>query len=342
MTLAGSPLAHDTVIDTISADGATVSLSPPPLVHEPLTLMVDLAHAQGTTRQGSPAVTLTSGLTDGAWQRALLVTGTNIPPGTTIADIQNDGRVLVLSQPARGTGPVDVTVHSPPEAGTMNAGSRDLHFATDVRTEGWKPGAPVRAMTAIAHRSKIEGVSSDGRTVQLSDTALADGTEDLTINLDYALTLTLPHSLAFKSPRFAAGVFSTAGGQSFDTLSVRSGGVETALGTVQWTGYVLDSGEFSLRGSVNSGITGQLVGQIWLQGNSKDYRGGIGVINTPNQDLITHFPIRLVSALNDDTATASYWDSLQSCDMVTAANSKQSAVDAIVLQNQFQTFFRRP
>jgi hypothetical protein len=76
------------------------------------------------------------------------------------------------------------------------------------------------------------------------------------------------------------------------------------------------------------------VGQIWLSGNSSSY-GGLDSVVTVN-----HFPIKLVASLNDDVPTLSYWDSIPLCDTLTAAQ-KQSAIDAVGLQNQFQTFFRR-
>jgi hypothetical protein len=55
---------------------------------------------------------------------------------------------------------------------------------------------------------------------------------------------------------------------------------------------------------------------------------------------VFHFPSDIISKLNDDAATASYWDSIPSCDTLTAAQ-KQNAIDAVTQQTQFQTFFRR-
>jgi hypothetical protein len=116
-------------------------------------------------------------------------------------------------------------------------------------------------------------------------------------------------------------------------LTVTANGKPMALGTIQWEGYVLATGRFSLRGMVNSGLTGQTVGQIWLEGDSADFE------HDPQSaaHLIVHFPTNLIANLNDDFVTASYWQSIPSCDVQTAAQ-KQSAVDAISLQNQFQTF----
>lgn len=100
-------------------------------------------------------------------------------------------------------------------------------------------------------------------------------------------------------------------------------------------GYVLDSGHFSLRLNVSSGITGQVVGQIWVEGDGSDF-----VPRAEQQTLtIKHFPRRLAASLNDNAQTTSYWLSIPSCDVATALQ-KQSAIDAIATQNQFQTFLR--
>jgi hypothetical protein len=148
------------------------------------------------------------------------------------------------------------------------------------------------------------------------------------------MVITLPHSLARHAPTFRSGVFSTSDQKSGDTLTVSDDTHAAAIGTIQGMGYVLDSGEFTLRLNVSSGTTGQVVGQVWLQGDGTDY--------SPTSDarvVLTHMPRRLVASLNDDTPTASYWQSVPSCDVVTA-QQKQNAIDAIATQNQFQTFFR--
>jgi hypothetical protein len=111
--------------------------------------------------------------------------------------------------------------------------------------------------------------------------------------------------------------------------------IDVAVGTIQGMGYVLTSGGYSLRLNVSSGVTGQVVGQVWLKGDGNGYRPHVRGLTT----AITHLPRRLAAGLNDDTVTASYWQSVPSCDVMTAPQ-KQSAIDAIATQNQFQTFLR--
>jgi len=152
---------------------------------------------------------------------------------------------------------------------------------------------------------------------------------------DYEFTITLPYPLFKDGPK--AGVFSTAGSANYDSVVAFRHGKEVARGAVQWTGVVLDSTSFEFRGTVTSGLTAQPVGQIWF---TQKYEGNGAHPNTikPGVIVITHFPTDLAENL-EDRPPANYWSALPQCDAITAAQ-KQSVIDAIGIQNQFQTFFR--
>lgn len=240
---------------------------------------------------------------------------------------------------------VDLTIPPRAIAAGSKEGTATINLQQDIRTLGYRKNMAVFG-TNIAPHSIIKSFThskSKGYMLTLSQPATTTGQFMLTtpaeVKVDAtSFSISLPHGLILNGPDFVPGAFSTLGTSTFDTLNTEDPDTrKSAIGTVQWTGEVLDDGSFSLRGIVNSVVSGQTVGQIWLKreniASGQQFKAGDKV-----QVTLIHLPERLVAKLNDDP-TLSYWDSIPACDTVTVPQ-KQAAVDAISLQNQFQTFFR--
>jgi hypothetical protein len=336
-----SPIDHKTTL-TISAyptaDG-------PDLWHVPATIITGQnIPVKATIHQGSDEMTVDTNVIDRGWWKGMPVSGAGLaalPPLSAILTKNSEEIELNDNPSSKGWAigmPVTANDSSVVLPGTIieklaqkiQAG-RTIFVVT--------LSEPVRRggnANFIANPNSIESISADSHLVTLSQPAERDGHDvPVQVNIEYAFTVSAPHGLSRQSTRFDPEVFSTMGSPTYDTLTVTSSGKPMAVGSIQWAGYVLGTGDFSLRGMVNSGVTGQTIGQIWLSGNSAAYNG----LSLIQQDLIVHFPHKLVSNLNDDFVTASYWDSVPACDVLTAAQ-RQNAVDAVGLQNQFQTFFR--
>jgi hypothetical protein len=334
MPLSGVNIVPGTVIQAISPNGLGVLASQDLMSGGTYEIVADVNSLPGTTRKGTLSVTFDTDVRGSGWVAGRHIKGPHLAADTQIKEISRNGREIVISQAAIESGLQSLTVQDT-ETGAM-VPSKKIRFAVDVRGLRWAVGMPVSPATPIAHDSKIIGISADGRIVALSQTALADATVDLQIAIVSEFNATLPHALNPSLPGFSPGVVATEAAPYSDTVTILSDGMPAAVGTIQWTGFVLANGDFSLRGGVASGVTGQTVGQIWLKGNGDKYiRGTNGSVG----GLIVHYPDRLVSRLNDDVASANYWEALPACDSVTAGQ-KQSTIDAIGLQNQFQTFFR--
>jgi hypothetical protein len=86
-----------------------------------------------------------------------------------------------------------------------------------------------------------------------------------------------------------------------------------AYGYIQWVGIVLPDHSYYLRGTITSSMTGETVGQIWV---NTDMGGTV---------TVTHFPSRLDVALNDQHAPADYWKAIPACDAMTASQKQQSS-----------------
>ncbi len=284
------------------------------------------------------------------WRIGLPISGPNIPPDVTIGNIKDEGETVVLSRKPTGVGKQQPGVFTVAPLwgeliaqGTVNADeSSVVQFDYNVRKTGWPLGLLVES-GAFAPGTTIKAFEADGHRVVMSQKASATGLQTLIVAPKFGFGLSLPHGLPTRSTRFATEAFSTAasttpsGTPLTDGITIYSGGSPIAAGTVQWSGQILAPSGFALRGIVSSGVTGQAIGQIWLQGDGSTYISGDNFVSP----LITHFPANLVAALNDNFPTSDYWSSVPACDTVTAPQ-KQSAVDAIGLQNQFQAFFRRP
>jgi hypothetical protein len=260
------------------------------------------------------------------------VSGENILMGTFIKRII-DTQSIELTQNAF-EGDTEITASLPYQSVTTKLGSSQISVDANLVAE-WRRGAVLRTSSPFLAGTKILELSRDGRVVRVSKPARATGESSLQVNTEYLVGLSLSKSLVIDSPQFSSGVAVAASTGSLDKLEVEANGVPAAVGTVQWSAQVLSNGEFSLRGNVNSGVTGQLVGQLWFEGDSRPYKIG----EAQDVSLIRFFPTNLISKLNDEAPTVSYWDSIPSCDIQTAAQ-KQGVIDALTQQNQYQNFFR--
>jgi len=354
----GPALAPNTTVEKIEDDAttstSTVTLSQPavgnvdparphpPELYTPRfwVTMVDDPHAQGATPANGDLtqVEFATDVRKKGWARGMPVTGVNIGDDTTIKKVDHNGTLVTLSHATTSAGPQSLTAYFDYATGTTSsdpANSKRVTFDVDVLEQGWRVGMPIAGKN-IAADTIIDEIADGGHHVTLSNAATGAGTQLLTVYLTYEFSVTLSKTVLKGSPGFSEGVHSTIGTPTSDLIKVIAApGRTLAVGTVQWSGEVLESGDFSWRGIVNSGVSGQTVGQIWLRSRGINYARLTNVID----GLVVHFPAKLTPRLNDDSATASYWDSLPSCDTITAAQ-KQGAVDAISLQNQFQTFFR--
>jgi hypothetical protein len=240
----------------------------------------------------------------------------------------------------------DVMLH-----GTFLEGNTRIKFDEDVRDYDWQTKSRVEVIyeglqttetgnTVIAQKNtgplSISWISPDGRIIELDETksSFVPTGSDVFVRhtTEYRMKITPSHNLMEKKP----GTFTTLG-----EMTAIDQGATSAIGTIQGSGYELENGKYWMRLNVTSGATGLVVGQVWLEGDASGYGSGqtYSAADDPNSIKISHFPTGLVGQLNNLTATASYWHSIQSCD-ITTAQQKQNAVDAIANQNQFQTFFR--
>jgi hypothetical protein len=349
MPIAGPTVAPNTTIQNIkdTAGGPyTVTLSQPAAATDSgLELYVPMftvtlhqvPQAQGSTHGNT--LQFASDVRALGWRELLPITGPSIAFDTVISGISPDGMSVELSQPP--TGPVTnvpFNVYFDYAVGTTSsdpAHPTQVVFNDNVLEQGWRSGMPIAGST-VPPSTIIDSISPDGHQVTLSNAPSPSVTAMFTIFLTYEFTVTLPRATLKGSPGFVESVETTIGAPNYDLLKVIATPHHTlAVGTVQWTGEILNSGDFSWRGVVSSGVAGQTVGQIWLRASGHQYPNAKNTI----PDLVVHFPTKLMARLNDDTATANYWDSLSTCDAITAAQ-KQGAIDAIDLQNQFQTFSR--
>lgn len=299
---------------------------------------------RGTTAKADKIVKFAQDVRPAGWSPGMSLKGPNLSDTSSIVKILQNGTVVELSEPAKYNGEslmeppsrdptiVEFAVDVPLEGATKQCSDIVL-FPVDVRDHDWYAQGAVYS-PSVPGGTRIASISADGRVVRLSKPATETGRTHLFERVDYRMAITLPHSLAKQAPEFRAGVFSTSDQKSGDTVTISGSAGQVAVGTIRGMGYVLDTGEFTLRLNVSSGLTGQVVGQIWLKGNGTHYSA-----QTDAQASITHLPPRLIANLNDDTPTANYWQSVPPCDVATA-QQKQNTIDAIATQTQFQTFFR--
>jgi hypothetical protein len=321
----------------IAGNKYVVTLSAPAKADGPVDMTVDVISQPGDTISGSDVLDFHSDPAALGIRPGMLVTSVNVRPGTVVRALLQPTQKVQLSSSATDSGTSQVAISLPQvQAGTMTKDSPDVIFTTDLAALGWTLNAHIRTSTGVEQDSKIIDISPDGTEVTLSKKVHSNAREWLSAFAHYDITVTLPHSLVKSSPQFKAGAILTTNTGAPDTIDISTNDRHVASGTIQWSGQVLANGDFSLRGNVNSPITGQTVGQIWLEGNSARYPIGGTAQLLP---LIRYFPANLISKLNDEAVTASYWDSIPSCDSQTATQ-KQGVIDAITQQNLYQNFFR--
>jgi hypothetical protein len=317
-----------------SATGTADVIAVPPVFRVTLG---QIPNATGVIPASRDSISFTDSVTDKGWYAGMRIDGDGIDPGTGIKAISEDGRVIYLTVPANRAGNTNVLAYFSPLSGQASSDPSqpsDLIFASNVLSQGWRKGMPVAGL-GIPLGTTIASIEDGGYRVTLSVPVTA-GTHLLTVYVTYSFTVTTPHNILLGSPGFSSGVISTIGAQAADLISVGWGDRTFAYGTVQWTGEVLSNGDFALRGVISSGASGQAIGQVWLSARADQYSD----TRRPISGLVTQFPEKLVAKLNDDAPTGTYWDSVPSCDTITATQ-KQGAIDAIDLQNQFQSFFGR-
>jgi hypothetical protein len=131
---------------------------------------------------------------------------------------------------------------------------------------------------------------------------------------------------------FSAGSVSS---QLADRIVLKDGSGEIAEGAVLWTGYVRADGRYDLRGIVKSQITGNVVGQIWLSGDTKN------LLNKSSGGItIQHMPYNLLDHLADNTVDEDYWSTVLACDAVTATQI-QAVQDDLQNKTLLQTYLRQ-
>jgi hypothetical protein len=351
----------------MTQDSLTVTLGatcnePVDEIGGPADIKIPATPFKGKTAKDNSSILFDHDVRPGGWHVGMGVTAPTLADNSIIAAISSDGKNVTVSEKAKrdadavlvepqgAGGPISVEFKTDSAfKGWVKPGDAHVRFAQDVREQDWYVGALILSDT-FPQDTAIASISSDGRLVTFSHPANADviaGEYELHETVIYSMQVTLPHSLALSAANFRPGVFTTSDPKiSSDTLNISvwappAPGDSTpqvrqvAVGTLQGMGYVLDSGTYSLRLNVSSGVSGQVVGQVWLKGDGRNY----APIKTDMKSSVIHLPRRLAAGLNDDTVTASYWQSVPSCDVMTALQ-KQTAIDAIATQNLYQNFFR--
>jgi len=133
------------------------------------------------------------------------------------------------------------------------------------------------------------------------------------------------------------------------------------IGTINWAGFVDGKGHYNLRGVVNSSMTGNVIGQIWLSGETKDLLKGVVKTSLPGNLIeqiwptretqspawpktstleIEHLPYYLRSHLTDDSPDKNYWSTIPGCDAITAGQI-QNIQDDVSNKTLLQSYLRQ-
>ena len=110
--LIGMPVTGPGIPDNatiVSKTPTSVTLSAPSTAQRTQTLTFSAIELSGNTVAGSTTVTGLDSTLTGALRAGMLVTGANIPEGTTIRSVSNTGTSVVLSTAAFATGPDQLT-----------------------------------------------------------------------------------------------------------------------------------------------------------------------------------------------------------------------------------------
>jgi len=183
----GTGIPASTTVGSVSGDGLSLELSQAATAVGTVTLTFDppsFTVADATTTDTNTTVTTTNNFDTAGVRVGDVVTGTGIPPSTTVASIAGDGLSLELSQAANASGTVTLTFDTPSftvdDCQTTNTGTI-VTSTNNFTTVGVEVGDPVSG-TGIAPSTTVASIAGDGLSLELSQDATASGTTTLTFD----------------------------------------------------------------------------------------------------------------------------------------------------------------